>query len=213
MLALAADTHVFWITSRAAGVVALLLASLSVCVGLTMGGRLLPRATRDLRMTHEALSLATLAALAVHVLSLLGDGYLHPSIADVTVPFASSFGEPWLGIGIVAGWATALLGASYYVRGRIGVQRWRRLHRFTALAWLLALVHSLGEGTDAGTAWFLIAVGIVALPTLALLMRRLGDSGTGAGAAAPRPPPAAAEAPARAARSSAPPAPRLWSGA
>jgi len=42
MLALAA-THVFWITSRAAGVVALLASSLSVAVGLTMGGRLLAR--------------------------------------------------------------------------------------------------------------------------------------------------------------------------
>ncbi len=43
-----------------------------------------------------------------------------------------------------------VLGLSYYARARIGVQRWRRLHRFAALAWLLGLVHALGEGTDAG---------------------------------------------------------------
>jgi sulfoxide reductase heme-binding subunit YedZ len=99
MLAVAASTHAFWITSRAAGVVALLLASLSVCVGLTMGGRLLPRRQRDLRMTHEALSLAALAALAVHALSLLADTYLHPSLGDLLLPFASSFREPWMGSG------------------------------------------------------------------------------------------------------------------
>ncbi len=173
MLALATETHVFWITSRAAGTVALLLASLSVCIGLAMGGRLLPRGTRDLRTTHEALSLATMVALAVHALSLLGDSYLRPSLADVTLPFASSYGQPWMTIGIFAGWLTLLLGLSYYLRARIGVQRWRMLHRFTALAWLLGLVHALGEGTDAGAVWFLAPLALVVIPALVLLVVRM----------------------------------------
>ncbi|MGN6189658.1 MAG: hypothetical protein ACTHOE_12235 [Conexibacter sp.] len=200
MLALAA-THVFWITSRAAGVAALLLSSVSVSVGLTMGGRMLPRAQRTLRPLHEALSLAALSALALHAVSLLGDAYLHPSFADVTIPFASSFREPWLGIGVVAGWASALLGLSYYARGRIGVARWRRLHRFTALAWLGGLVHALGMGTDAGTAWFLVATGIAVVPALTLLAVRLSEE-----RAAPAPP-------ARSVPDRAPAPPRLWSGA
>jgi len=33
---------------------------------------------------------------------------------------------------------------------RIGVNRWRALHRWTALVWLLSLVHAIGEGTDRG---------------------------------------------------------------
>ena len=57
-----------------------------------------------------------------------------------------------------------LLGLSYYARARIGVQRWRVLHRFTALAWLLGLVHALGEGTDAGQTWFLAMTAIVVAP-------------------------------------------------
>ena len=76
-------------------------------------------------------------------------------------------------VGIVAGWSLALLGLSYYARQRIGPQRWRKLHRFTALAWVLGLAHSLGEGTDAGTAWFLVATGIVAIPAAALLVTRV----------------------------------------
>jgi methionine sulfoxide reductase heme-binding subunit len=200
MLALAV-THVFWITSRAAGVAALLLASVSVSVGLTIGGRLLPRIQRELRPLHEALSLAALGALALHAVSLLFDAYLHPSVADVTVPFASSYREPWMAIGIVAGWATLVLGASYYVRGRIGVVRWRRLHRFTALAWLLSIAHALGMGTDAGTTWFLIAVGLAIVPALTLLVLRLTEPAPGAAAAAAPAPPAE-------------PAPgRLWSQA
>ena len=73
----------------------------------------------------------------------------------------------------MSGWALAALGLSYYARGRIGRDRWRRLHRFTALAWLLGLVHSLGEGTDAGETWFLAMVGIVTVPALVLLLWRI----------------------------------------
>ena len=155
LIAAATGPHLFWITSRAAGVAALLLSSVSVCVGLLMGGRMLRGRGPDLRVTHEALSLATLAALAVHGLALLGDGFLHPTLADIALPFVSGYKTFWTTTGIVAFWAMLLLGLSYYARARIGVQRWRVLHRFTALAWLLGLVHALGEGTDAGQAWFL----------------------------------------------------------
>jgi methionine sulfoxide reductase heme-binding subunit len=169
--------HLFWITSRAAGVTALVAASLSVCLGLLIATRLLKRFTNsDLRVTHETLSLATLVAIGVHGLSLIGDKYMHPSLVDVTVPFAGAYKPGWTAIGIVSGWALAALGLSYYARGRIGVERWRRLHRFTALAWVLGLVHSLGEGTDAGETWFLVTAGIVVVPSLTLLIWRLASS-------------------------------------
>jgi len=158
--------HAFWITSRAAGIIALLAASLAVTVGLSRRGR-------DWRVVHESLSLATIVALAVHALSLLGDSYLKPSLADVTIPFVSSYERLWMSVGIVAGWAFVILGLSYYVRARIGIQRWRTLHRFTALAWVLGIVHAVTMGTDAGTAWFLVTVALVALPAGALLVRRL----------------------------------------
>jgi sulfoxide reductase heme-binding subunit YedZ len=177
LLATSTGPYVFWITSRAAGIAALVLASVSVCVGLLMGGRLLKRRGPDLRATHEALSLATLGALLVHGLSLLGDEYLHPSLADVAIPFASSYKTLWTTTGIVAFWAMLILGLSYYARSRIGMQRWRMLHRFTAVAWVLGVVHSLGEGTDAGQAWFLAMTAIVVLPALCLLaVRWLGSA-------------------------------------
>jgi sulfoxide reductase heme-binding subunit YedZ len=176
MPAAALSEHVFWITSRAAGVAALLLSSLAVCVGLLVGGRLV-KARPDLRQLHEALSLATIVALVVHAVSLLGDSYLSPSLADIAIPFVSGYQRLWMTVGIVAGWALIVLGLSYYVRDRIGQQRWRMLHRFTALAWIAGLAHSFGEGTDAGTVWFIAATAIVAIPALVLLVvRHLGVS-------------------------------------
>ena len=59
--AVALGEHFFWITSRAAGVAALLASSAAVTLGLLMGGRLTKGRLPDLRVTHEALSLATIA--------------------------------------------------------------------------------------------------------------------------------------------------------
>jgi methionine sulfoxide reductase heme-binding subunit len=165
--------HFFWITSRAAGTVALLASSVAVVLGLLMAGKLLKGRQPDLRIAHEALSIATIVAIVVHAVALLGDGYLRPSLADIAIPFASSYETAWTTTGIVAGWLLIILGLSFYARRRIGQQRWRRLHRFTALAWVLGLVHSLGEGTDAGRIWFLVATSVVVLPATALLVVRL----------------------------------------
>jgi sulfoxide reductase heme-binding subunit YedZ len=181
--ATAVGPHLYWLASRAAGSAALLLSSASVCVGLASSMRLLKRRTADLRVAHEALSLATIAALLVHVLTLLGDGFLHLSPAELTVPFLSGYQTLWTTAGIVGFWMLLALGLSYYARARIGVQRWRMLHRFTALAWVLGLAHALGEGTDAGQAWFLVMIAIVVLPALALLAAR-GLKASGARSAA-----------------------------
>lgn len=176
--------HLFWITSRAAGVAALVLASLAVSLGLLMSTKLLRGRAADLRATHEILSLSTIVAIVVHAVALFGDKFLHPSLADLTVPFASGYKTAWMSLGIVGGWSLILLGLSYYARRTIGAKRWRMLHRFTALAWLAGLAHAIGMGTDAGQTWFLAMTGIVAVPALALLLLRLGGT---SGRAAPRP--------------------------
>jgi len=186
MLAATVNDHLFWITSRAAGTLALLFSSVAVGVGLSMGGKLIKGRGPDLRALHEALSMATIVALVVHAVALLGDSFLHPSLADIAIPFASSYKTVWMTMGIVGGWMMIILGLSFYARARIGQQRWRRLHRFTALAWILGVAHSLGEGTDAGKLWFLVATGIVVLPAGALLVVRMTSRPAAPRAVAPQ---------------------------
>ena len=188
-MATALTPHLFWITSRAAGFAALVLASLAVSMGLLMSTKLLKGRTTDLRAAHDTLALATIVALVVHGVSLLGDSFLHPSIADISIPFVSSYKTIWTTLGIVSGWSLILLGLSYYARRYVGAVRWRKLHRFIAVAWLAGLVHALGEGTDAGQVWFLAMIALVAIPALALLATRLAGSGGGAVAGPPAPEP------------------------
>lgn len=168
--------HLFWITSRAAGIVALVLASIAVSLGLLMALKVVKRRGPDMIALHEVLSLATLGAIAVHGLALIGDKYLHPSLADIAIPFVGSYKTFWTSTGIIAGWGLALLGLSYYARRRVGSARWRKLHRFTVLAWLAGLLHAIGEGTDAGQLWFLAMIGIVVIPAVGLVLARYRPS-------------------------------------
>ena len=172
LVATATTPHLFWITSRAAGTAALFLSSLGVCAGILMSGRFMRGRGADLRPLHEALSLATIAALLVHGLSLVGDKFLNQSLVDVVVPFAGSYKTGWTSLGIIAAWMLVLLGPSYYVRRVIGQKRWVKLHRFTAVAWLLGIVHAIGEGTDAGSAWFVLLIAVTTVPALVLLTLR-----------------------------------------
>ncbi len=173
MLAASVGTHFFWITSRAAGVVALLLASGSVAAGLAISGRFGRLRGPDLRVTHEALSLAALAALVLHAVALLGDSFFHATIPDLLIPFFMNYKEPYMAIGIIGGWGMLLLGLSYYARERIGINRWKALHRLTAVAWILGVIHTLGEGTDAGQPWFLALTLAATAPVAVLLAARI----------------------------------------
>jgi sulfoxide reductase heme-binding subunit YedZ len=180
-----ASPHLFWITSRAAGIVALVLASLAVSLGLLMSTKLLRKRGPDLLAGHEILSLSTIVAVVVHGVSLLGDQFMHPSVADIAIPFVGGYKTIWTTLGIFAGWGLVALGVSYYARRWIGTTRWRSLHRLTALAWIAGVIHSLGEGTDAGQVWFLVMTAIVVVPALVLLTVRLSR---GRGGRAPSPP-------------------------
>lgn len=168
-----ASTHLFWVLSRGAGTTALILSGAAVGVGLVMSGKLMRGSGPDRRVYHEVLSLAVMVAIAVHALALLGDSFLHPSVLDVTVPFVFSYKTFSTSLGIIAGWGMIVLGLSYYVRERIGNERWRVIHRFTLLVWMFGLVHTFTEGTDRDQLWFVALIVLTTAPTLMLLAYRI----------------------------------------
>jgi predicted ferric reductase len=158
--------HLFWLASRAFGVVAIVLVSLSVGVGLALAGRFgrRPGLPARLKRMHESLALAGLIAIALHGLLLLGDSYLRPGLAGIALPFALAGQPVWTGLGIIGGWLAAIVGSSFYVRRWIGVAVWRWLHRWTLAVYVLGIAHTLGSGTDARSVWLLGLLAVTALP-------------------------------------------------
>lgn len=170
--------YVWWLVSRASGIVALLLVSLAVVLGLAMATGVLrgPGVKRRMVRLHEHVALAGLAAITGHGLALLGDGWLRPGIRGIAVPFAIGY-RPWFtGLGIIGGYLAALLGLSFYVRRRIGARFWRRLHRATVVVWLLGAVHTLGAGTDAAMPWMRAIVLVSGAPIMYLTLLRILQS-------------------------------------
>lgn len=191
--------HIWWLASRASGIVAILLLTYTVLVGLMMGGKLTQRlmgrpgkgalAVKNLLQTHEYTSIAALFAIGIHGVTLLGDAYLHPTFSQIAVPFTIGYRSFYTGLGIIGGYVAALLGLSFYMRSRIGTARWKKLHRWTVAAYGLSVVHALGAGTDAASQWFevplLASAGLVVL----MFLVRISSVGRSRAAAKRRPAP------------------------
>lgn len=167
--------YLWWLVSRASGIIALLLISLSVLMGLAMATKILrrPGLKRGAARMHELVALIALVAIGLHGASLLGDHWLKPGVRGIALPFAMSYRPQFTGVGIIAGYLALLLGPSFYLRRRIGARRWRKLHRMTALAWLLSVLHTLGAGSDGSKLWLRVIVFVPCVPIVYLLVLRL----------------------------------------
>ncbi len=141
---------VLWYASRATGVVALLLFTTVLLLGLlvTRRGRLpgLPRFA--VTSLHRNLSLLGLVFIAVHVLTAVLDGYVSIPLTSAVIPFTSAYERFWLGLGAVGlDLVIALIGTSL-IRGRLPRRAWRAVHLLAYLCWPMALAHGIGAGTD-----------------------------------------------------------------
>jgi len=164
----------WWLASRASGVVALILVTVSVGIGLTMASKLVRKrgAGPIMAKVHEQTALAGLVAIAVHGITLLGDKWLDPGAKGLLVPFAMDYKPLFTGLGIIAGYLAALLGLTFYMRRRIGNKLWRKAHRATVLVWALGVVHTIGAGTDAGAPWLREFMVLTGVPIVAMFAVR-----------------------------------------
>jgi sulfoxide reductase heme-binding subunit YedZ len=173
------QTHGWWLASRASGLLAFALVTISVGLGLAMAGKVMrrPGLSRKLLAIHEHTAVAGIVAIAVHGITLIGDPWLHPGLSGVFVPFTMGFRPLWTGLGVLGGYLAALLGLSFYARKRIGARLWRKAHRATIVVYLLGLVHAFGSGTDASTVWFRWWVLMTAPAIAGLFVYRVFASG------------------------------------
>jgi sulfoxide reductase heme-binding subunit YedZ len=146
----------WWLASRAAGIVAFVLITTAVLLGLFMASNIYrrPGLKRNLVKLHEQVALTALVAVGAHGVLLLGDAWLRPGLSGIAIPFTIAYRPVWVGLGILAGYLALILGPTYYLRRRIGTKRWRLIHRATVVVFALAVAHSLGSGTDGTSLWF-----------------------------------------------------------
>lgn len=154
-LDLAVENWGWWLASRASGVVALVLVTISVGLGLMMASKLMrrPGFSRVMTSLHEQTALAGMFAITVHAVTLIGDPWLKPGVVGVLVPFVMDYRPFYTGLGVIAGLLALFLGLTFYARKDVGSKFWRKIHRATTLVYVLAVVHTIGAGTDASAVW------------------------------------------------------------
>jgi predicted ferric reductase len=139
-----------WYASRATGVVALVLLTVVVVLGILINrqGRLpgLPRfAVTGL---HRNISLIAVVFLAVHVLSAIFDPYVSIGLAAAIVPLASSYLPMQIGLGAVALDLGAAVLVTSLLRARIGWRMWRSVHWLSYAVYPVAVLHSITSAKD-----------------------------------------------------------------
>lgn len=173
MLATAAPSA-YWYVTRGTGVVALLLLTTGVLLGVLTSTRWgSPRWPRFVVSgLHRNVTLLALAFVVLHVVTTILDGYVPIGLRDAILPFVSRYRPVWLGFGAVGFDLLLTLVATSLLRTRLGLRSWKLVHWVAYASWPVALVHALGTGTDARAGWFgLLALGSAAAVVLAVIWR------------------------------------------
>jgi sulfoxide reductase heme-binding subunit YedZ len=180
LIAVAGNARTFWYLTRGTGIVALLLLTASVVLGVLTTARLrTPRWPRfALSAVHRNLTLLTVVFVVVHVVTTVLDAYAPIRLVDALVPFVSAYRPVWLGLGALAFDLLLALVVTSLLRARLGYRVWRQIHWLAYASWPVALVHALGSGTDARAGFMLVAgFSSLALVAVAVIARVAITSG------------------------------------
>lgn len=146
-----------WYTTRATGVVALVLLTATVTLGVVGTARAAsqrwPRiVTAGL---HRNLALTSTALVGVHVVTTVLDPYAPIGWIAVVVPFSSAYRPFWLSLGAIAFDLLAAVMITSILRDRLNHRVWQAVHLLVYACWPIALWHGLGTGTDTKLLWVL----------------------------------------------------------
>ena len=180
-----------WYATRATGIVSLVLFTLTMVLGITTTTRARARrwpgfAQQEL---HRRISMIAVVFLGIHIVTSVLDTYVNISWAAVVVPFTSSYGRFWVGVGAVALDLMLAVFVTSLLRARMRPGTWRAVHWIAYLSWPVALAHAFGMGTDAREGW-VIVLGVACVASVARrvgvatpggLPPGLGEDGTGLG--------------------------------
>jgi sulfoxide reductase heme-binding subunit YedZ len=177
------DMSTYWAFPllQASGLTGLLFAYCSAFLGLQQAGRAIarfPLNRQQIDRLHRHVSVLVVALVLVHMIATAFDA-MGDTWETVLIPGTwAKQGWPQAvfgyNIGIVASYLLMLLAPTFYARRTIGPVRWRLLHRFVLLFYVLSIWHAMILGLDvAYYGWIRPAMWLAQIPLLLLFMRWL----------------------------------------
>jgi methionine sulfoxide reductase heme-binding subunit len=116
-----------WYTTRASGIVTLILLTLTMVLGLATTNRVQARSWPGFAQQeiHRRISILAVIFLAIHVLTSILDTFVHIGWPAVVVPFTSPYSRFWVGLGTVALDLMLAVFISSLLRSRLKPGTWR----------------------------------------------------------------------------------------
>ena len=152
------EAPMLWYFNRSTGFVLLAVLSLATALGVlaTSGraGRGVPAFVSQ--SLHRNISILGLALLGAHVVTAVVDTFVDIRWWQALVPVVGSTYHPWrLGLGTLSLDLLIAVALSSALRGRIRHRAWNTVHQLSYLAWVVAVAHAIGIGTDltGGAIW------------------------------------------------------------
>ena len=162
--------QLWWFVARSGGIVAMVLAALSVIWGLLVSTRLMQGtpSPKWLLAMHRWLGGLTVTFSAIHIVGLVADSYVQFSWLAILVPFASDWKPLPVALGVVTMYLLIAVQATSLAMKRIPRRWWKMVHLSSYLLFWTGLVHGATAGTDAGRPWYVI--GSLTLTLLVLFL-------------------------------------------
>lgn len=144
------SVHTTWYITRAAGWVAYFLLWFSMVWGLALPTKFFERFLSPTFAVdfHEYLSLLAIGFVVVHVGALLFDQFLPFTLAQILVPFLSTYRPLWVGLGVIGAYLSLLVTVTFYLRKRIGQKRFKAIHTLSVFGYLGVVLHAFFAGSD-----------------------------------------------------------------
>ncbi|HVA09629.1 MAG TPA: ferric reductase-like transmembrane domain-containing protein [Acidimicrobiales bacterium] len=164
-----------WYATRATGIVALILLTLSMILGLVTTSRVRARhwpgfAQQEL---HRRISIVAVVFLGLHVLTSILDTYVHIGWLAIVVPFASPYSPFWVGLGAIALDLMVAVFVSSLLRAHLKPGTWRGIHWLAYGSLPIALAHTFGLGTDSSEHWVIVLCVLCVLSVVLALLWRI----------------------------------------
>jgi hypothetical protein len=176
MVLAATGPSALWYLTRATGAVTLLLLTGSVVLGIANIGRL--QSTRWPRFVvegvHRNISLLAIAVLVVHIITSVLDPFAGIHLIDAVVPFVGVYRPLWLGLGAFASDLLLAIAITSLIRRRLGHGVWRATHWLAYLCWPVAVLHTVGTGSDVKQLWLQALTAVCVLAVIVAVWARLG---------------------------------------
>ena len=176
-------THLWWYAARSGGYVAWGLLSASVIWGLMLSGKVRPGHVRPNWILDLHRFLGGLAAVftGIHVVTIMLDSSTSFGLADVLVPFTSSWHPGAVAWGIVGMYLLAAVELTSLAKKHLPLKLWKRVHVLSFPLFATATLHLLAAGTDSGNTISMAVVGAVTTAVVALTAWRVAQLGKPSG--------------------------------